>query len=67
MIKYRVFYSNDCLLYGVQKEVTDYRGTYWTQVLPPRKTQGARKGKSAYTIQRATAEKWLKQLQDKEN
>lgn len=64
--KYRVFFSNDCLMYGVQKQVKGYRyisePTKWIQVLPP-KGKGARHGKSAYTYYEGVAKRWLKELE----
>ena len=65
-MKYRVFYSEDCLMYGVQalKSDINYKGdpARWSQVLPPR-GKGGRKGQSAYTYYRGVAERWLKELQ----
>ena len=66
MSKYRVFFSNDCLMYGVQKQVKNYsyigEQPKWVQVLPP-KNKGARHGKSAYTYYKGVAERWLKELE----
>lgn len=61
MSKYRVFYSNDCMMYGVEKLVTDNgsgRKMFWQQVLPPNNC-GARNGDSAYTHYKGVAERWL--------
>jgi hypothetical protein len=60
---YKVFFNPDCQMYGVQKKITDYMGTRWTQVLPPKKSYGARNGQSAYTVYKAVAERWVKELQ----
>ena len=66
MSKYRVFYSEDCLMYGVKKLVTGYsystEGAKWVQVLPPQ-GKGGRHGKSAYTHYKGVAERWLKELE----
>lgn len=59
-MKYQVFYSKDCDMYGVRK--WNDRGKFWQQVLPPRKTQGARNGQSAYTCYKGVAQRWLKEL-----
>ena len=32
-MNYKVYYNRDCAKYGVQKLVTDYKGTHWTQIL----------------------------------
>lgn len=63
MAKYRTFYNPDCDMYGVQRYITEYGQKKWVQVLPPRKTQGARHGQSAYTHYEGTAIKWLHELQ----
>lgn len=60
---YRIFYNQDCAMYGVEQQVTDYMGTRYVQVLPPRKTQGARRGQSAYTHYMGIAIKWVNELQ----
>lgn len=66
-MKYRVFYSEDCQMYGVQayKSNVNYTGDppRWVQVLPPKNTYGARNGKSAYTNYKGVAERWLKILE----
>lgn len=64
MSKYRVFYSNDCLMYGVEMFIKEYCGrkNYWIQIKPPR-NNGARNGKSAYTYYKGVAERWLKELE----
>lgn len=65
-MKYRVFYSNDCLMYGVQayKSGINYstEPARWIQILPPR-GKGARHGKSAYTYYKGVAERWIRELQ----
>lgn len=61
-MKYRVFLNKDCMMYGVEKLVTDYTGGHWTQVLPPQ-GKGARHGQSAYTYYKAVAERWKKELE----
>lgn len=48
------------MMYGV--ETWNEYGNFWQQVLPPRKTQGARHGQSAYTYYKGVAERWLKEL-----
>lgn len=63
MTKYRVFFSNDCLMWGVEKLITDYMGTRYVQVLPPR-GKGGRKGQSAYTYYEGVAKRWLKDLEN---
>lgn len=67
MAKYQVFYSQDCMMYGVQKQVTGYSYTSepakWVQVLPPT-GKGGRSGKSAYTMYQAVAKRWIKELQN---
>lgn len=64
MSKYRVFYNNDCLMYGVEKQMLSDSGriNFWQQVLPPN-NKGARRGKSAYTHYKGVAERWLKELE----
>lgn len=66
-MRYKVFYSQDCLMYGVQvwRRNINYKGdpARWTQVLPPRKTYGARHGQSAYTQYKGVAERWKKELE----
>lgn len=68
-MKYRVFFNSDCMMYGVQKRVSGisagYRGApaRWTQVLPPKKSYGARHGQSAYTNYKGVADRWLKELE----
>ena len=66
MSKYRVFYSNDCLMYGVEMLVSGYSYSTeppkWIQIKPPR-NNGARNGKSAYTYYKGVAERWLKELE----
>jgi hypothetical protein len=59
----RVFYNPDCAMYGVEKLITDYTGTHYTQVLPPHKTWGARHGQSAYTHYKGVAIRWVNELQ----
>lgn len=65
-MKYRVFYSNDCMMYGVQalKSGVNYRSEppKWVQVLPPL-GKGARRGQSAYTYYKGVAMRWLKELE----
>jgi hypothetical protein len=66
MAQYRVFYSKDCMMWGVERLVVDNgsgRKMFWQQVLPP-KGKGARRGKSAYTEYKGVAERWLKELTD---
>lgn len=60
MAQYRVFYSNDCMMYGVEK--WNQHGNFWQQVLPPQ-GKGARHGKSAYTYYKGVAQRWLNELQ----
>jgi hypothetical protein len=66
-MKYQIFFSKDCMMYGVQayKSNINYTGEppRWTQVLPP-KGKGARHGQSAYTYYRGVAERWLKELKE---
>jgi len=57
---YRVFYSEDCMMYGVEK--WNQHGKFWQQVLPPR-GKGARHGKSAYTYYEGVAKRWMNELQ----
>ena len=61
MSLYKVFYSDDCMMYGVYKFVEN--GNFWQQMLPPRKTYGARHGQSAYTRYKGVAERWLKEYE----
>lgn len=61
-MKYRVFYNSDCGMYGIEKYIIDNgsgRKLFWQQVLPPKKTYGARNGQSAYTEYKKVAERWL--------
>lgn len=64
--KYQVFYSRDCMMYGVQewRANINYQGDAprWTQVLPPRGL-GGRGGQSAYTYYQGVAKRWLKELE----
>ena len=66
MRELRVFFSEGCLMYGVQelRENVSYMGDKprWVQILPP-SNKGGRKGKSAYTYYKGVAERWLKELQ----
>lgn len=65
-MKYRTFFSNDCMMYGVEtlQSNINYRGDppRWTQVLPP-KGKGGRHGQSAYTYYKGVAERWKKELE----
>jgi len=58
-MSYRVFYSKDCMMYGIEKY--NNQGKFWQQVLPPQ-GKGGRKGQSAYTYYKGVAERWLKEL-----
>ena len=60
-MKYRVFFSRDCLMYGVERY--NERGGFWQQVLPPR-GKGARRGASAYTYYKGVAHRWAKILNE---
>lgn len=67
MTKYKIYYNEDCQKYGVQKQVTDYRGTYWTQILIYKGREVAPfqiDGRKAhcYTPYKAVAERWLREL-----
>ena len=68
MNSFRVFFNEDCMMYGVQ-ELVNYgyevpeRSKKWTQVLPPKKSYGARHGKSAYTAYKKVAERWKLELE----
>lgn len=66
-MKYKVYYNEDCQMYGIQKQVTDYRGTYWTQILihnnkeiAPFQING--KYVKCYTSYKGVAERWLSEL-----
>ena len=48
--KVTVFYNPDCAMYGIERKGSG-------QILPP-KGKGARRGQSAYTHYKATAQKW---------
>lgn len=64
--KYRVFFSRDCMMYGVEKLIEDNgRGMFWQQVLPPNGC-GARRGASAYTHYEGVAKRWLKTIIEQE-
>jgi hypothetical protein len=66
---YRVFFSKDCMMYGVQelRANINYQGDppRWIQVLPP-EGKGARRGQSAYTYYKGVAERWLRYYEAKE-
>lgn len=68
-MKYRVFFSQDCMMYGVQKQVRGMAAGYrnaparWVQVLPPKKSYGARHGQSAYTQYEGVAKRWKRELE----
>ncbi len=65
-MKYQVFFSKDCMMYGVQAWRADINYTgdpaRWTQVLP-QKGKGARRGQSAYTYYKGVAERRKKELE----
>lgn len=65
-MKYKTFYSRDCLMYGVQalKANVNYTGdpARWVQVLPPQ-GKGARRGQSAYTYYKGVANRWKTELE----
>jgi hypothetical protein len=67
-MNYRVYYNEDCQKYGIQKEIEDYTGKHWTQILVYKgKEVGnwrrlARKAR-CYTPYKGVAERWLKELQ----
>jgi len=67
MKKYRVFYSKDCLMYGVQelKSGVNYstEEAKWGQITPPRKSNGATNRQSVYTYYKGVAKRWLKELE----
>lgn len=52
-------------MYGVQAFTRNgsYEPKRWMQVLPPKKTYGARHGQSAYTRYKSVAERWVKEYQ----
>lgn len=65
---YKVYYNEDCQKYGVQKQITDYMGTRWTQILIYKGKEvapfqvGAGKA-HCYTPYEAVAKRWLNSLQ----
>ncbi len=67
-LKYKVYYNEDCQKYGVQKQITDYTGTRWTQILIYNGKEVApfasdsRKA-HCYTLYKGVAERWLRELQ----
>ena len=64
-MRYRVFFSNDCMMYGVEKLIIDNgsgRKMFWQQVIPP-KGKGGRRGQSAYTHYEDVARRWLKEME----
>ena len=68
MSKYKIFFNPDCMKYGVQKQVTDYRGTYWRQILIYNGKEVApfasnSKKAHCYTAYKGVAQRWAKQLQ----
>ena len=65
--QYKVYYNEDCQKYGVQKQITDYTGTHWTQILIYKSQEVApfhRNSQKAhcYTLYKGVAERWAKQL-----
>ena len=59
MDKYTIFYSNDCMMWGVEFPSED--GQFRQQALPP-KGKGGRRGQSAYTYYKGVAERWAREL-----
>ena len=63
-MEYRVFFSHDCMMYGVENKIVDNgsgRTNFWQQVLPPR-SKGGRGGQSAYTYYEGVAKRWMNEL-----
>lgn len=68
MTKYAVRYNQDCMKWGVYKQITDYTGTRWAQILIYKGKEVApfhSDGRKAhcYTYYKGVAERWLKELQ----
>lgn len=67
-MKYKIFYNRDCMKYGVQKRITDYMGTRYTQILIKGNKEvvpGATGNKrvKCYTPYKAVAQRWIEQVQ----
>jgi len=67
-MNYKVYYNQDCQKYGIQKQITDYTGTRWTQIIVYKGKEVApfsidNKRGHCYTLYKGVAERWLKELQ----